>query len=93
MLTKNIEFKNFDHKTKNIKIKKIFQNIKNNVLNEKDKLLFSLSEKYKFSFNFIKLKKYKKFNSYKVIGMGGSSLGAEAIYSFLKFKVKKNFFF
>ena len=93
MLTKNIEFKNFDHKAKNVKIKKIFQNIKNDVLNKKNKLLLSLSEKYEFSFNFNKLKKYKKFNSYKVIGMGGSSLGAEAIYSFLKFKIKKNFFF
>ena len=93
MLTKNIEFKNFDHKAKNVKIKKIFQNIKNDVLNKKNKLLLSLSEKYEFSFNFNKLKKYKKFNSYKIIGMGGSSLGAEAIYSFLKFKIKKNFFF
>ena len=93
MLTKNIDLKNFDHKKKNIKIKKIFKNIKKNILNKADKFLFSFTEKYQFSFDFAKLKKYKKFKSYKIIGMGGSALGTEAIYSFLKFKIKKNFFF
>ncbi len=39
------------------------------------------------------IEKIKKFSSYTLIGMGGSSLGAKAIYSFLKFKIKKKFEF
>ena len=30
------------------------------------------------------IQKYKRFNTFRVIGMGGSILGAEAIYFFLK---------
>ena len=30
---------------------------------------------------------------FRIIGMGGSSLGAQAIYDFLKKKIKKNFYF
>ena len=39
------------------------------------------------------LKKYKTKLNYRIIGMGGSSLGAKAIYDFLKHKIKKNFKF
>ncbi|MDB9826003.1 glucose-6-phosphate isomerase [Candidatus Pelagibacter sp.] len=35
----------------------------------------------------------KKYLHYRIIGMGGSILGTEAIYDFLKEKVKKNFYF
>ena len=35
----------------------------------------------------------KNFNDLRLIGMGGSSLGTQAIYSFLKHKVKKKFVF
>ena len=41
----------------------------------------------------IKFKKYKKFKTIIVIGMGGSILGAKAIYYFLKYKIKKKFIF
>jgi glucose-6-phosphate isomerase len=37
--------------------------------------------------------KYKKFQNFKIIGMGGSILGPKAIYQFLNHKIKKNFFF
>ena len=37
--------------------------------------------------------KYKKFNNFNIIGIGGSSLGIEAIYNFLSFKIKKKFNF
>ncbi len=93
MLTKNINFKNFLNFKKKIKIQKIFENLKKNLSNKNDRLLLSLTENYKYSFNTNHLKKYKKYKLYNLIGMGGSILGAEAIYSFLKFKIKKNFFF
>ena len=39
------------------------------------------------------LNKFKRFNTVVVIGMGGSILGAEAIYHFFKKKIKKEFLF
>ena len=39
------------------------------------------------------MKKFEKYNSIVIIGMGGSILGANAIYDFLKEKIKKNLFF
>ena len=36
---------------------------------------------------------FNKYKSVILIGMGGSALGAEAIYSFCNDKVKKNFIF
>ena len=92
MLTKNINFKNFPYKKKN-NIKKIFSNIKKNYFIGKEKLLLSLSDQYEYSFDVKKISRLKKFSIYRIIGMGGSSLGAEAIYDFLKFKIKKKFIF
>ncbi len=68
--------------------KEIFSNI-----NSSDQTLNILSKKYKLSFKINDIKKYKKFKNIAVIGMGGSILGAEAIYSFLGKKIKKNFYF
>ena len=39
------------------------------------------------------LKKYQKFKSIIIIGMGGSILGAKAIHSFLKHKISKTVYF
>ena len=75
-----------------IKTKKIIDNIFLSLDIKKD-VFYSLGKK--FSLNF-KSKQFSKFNKYKsviLIGMGGSALGAEAIYSFCKDKIKKNFFF
>ena len=92
MLTKNINFKNFAYKKKN-NIKNIFNEIKKNYFLGKEKLLLSLSDQYKYSFDSKIILKLKKFSAYRIIGMGGSVLGAEAIYNFLKFKIKKEFIF
>ena len=89
MLTKNIKIKNFKTKS-NIKIKQIFKNF---LLKKDDKLLQSFSENYKYSFNLKKIKKYKKYKNFTLIGMGGSILGAEAIYNFLNYKIGKKFTF
>ena len=93
MLTKNINFKGFLIKSKNKNIKKIFHNLKKDYVLGKEKMLTSLSEDYKYSFGKKLIKKYKKFNNFRIIGMGGSILGAEAIYDFMKHKIKKNFSF
>ena len=92
MLTKNINFHNFSCKKKN-NVKNIFNEIKKNYFLGKEKLLLSLSDQYKYSFDLKKISKLKKFSIYRIIGMGGSVLGAEAIYNFLKFKIKKKFIF
>ena len=89
MLTKNIGFKNFKIKGHNNKIKKILGSI----LAKKNSILESLSPNYKNSYSKKTILKFKKYNHIKIIGMGGSTLGAESIYYFLKDKIKKNFFF
>ena len=89
MLTTSISFKNFKIRTnKSIVKKKIISLIKN-----KNHVISSLSKNYKNSFDKKKLKKYKKDLNYRVIGMGGSTLGTQAIYDFLNDKIKKKFSF
>ena len=92
MLTKNINFKNFPYKKKKNTIN-IFNDIKNSYFLGKEKLLLTLSDQYKYSANLRKISKLKKFRICRIVGMGGSVLGAEAIYNFLKFKIKKKFIF
>jgi len=89
MITNGINFKNFliNKKSKQITI------ILNHILNKKNQVIQSLSSNYKDSFNIKILNKYKKFKNFRVIGIGGSSLGTEAIYNFLRKKIKKNFSF
>ena len=89
MLTKGINFVNF-------KIKKNSSLVKKNlisILKSKNEVLNSLSKNYKNSFTKKLLHKYKKKIDYRVIGMGGSSLGTQTIYDFLKHKIRKNFVF
>ena len=89
MLTKNINLKKFKIKKKKF-IKKKFLNF---VLNEKNQVINSLSRSYKDNFNKKNIKHLNKKLDYRIIGMGGSTLGAQAIYDFLKKKIKKNFKF
>ena len=53
----------------------------------------SLRNSYKDYFNKNELKKYKTFKNIRIIGMGGSSLGTQAVYDFFKDKINKNFLF
>ena len=89
MLTKNIIFKNFKLKKNNRNIKKDLDII----LKENNEILKSLGVNYKNSYNKKIIKKYRKYSNINIIGMGGSILGTESIYDFLKFKIKKNFYF
>ena len=88
MLTSSIKFKNF----KNIKSKKI-KNFKKEKWFNEIQLLESLKKNYKYSYSKNQIYKLKKAKNYRLIGMGGSTLGAEAIYQFLKHKIKKKFIF
>ena len=89
MLTQNISFKNFLKKNNNILIKKKL----NSILKEKSQVISSLSKSYKDTFSKKNIKHFNKKYDYRIIGMGGSTLGAQAIYDFLKKKIKKNFIF
>jgi len=71
---------------------KIISEINNDISNPK-KTLNVLSKKFKFNFKVQNLKKFKKFKTIALIGMGGSILGAEAINNFLEKKVKKKIYF
>jgi len=89
MFTKNINFVNFNIKKKNTFVKK---NLKL-ILKENNQVILSLKKNYKDSFNKKTLNFFKKKRDYRIIGMGGSTLGAQAINDFLKNKVKKKFSF
>ncbi len=89
MLTRDIRFKNYKVKSNISKIKKEFKNL----LSKENETLSSLTSKYKYSYSNKIIKKYKKFSILQIIGIGGSILGTEAIFSFLKDKIKKNFLF
>mgnify|MGYP006104498271 CR=1 FL=1 len=89
MLTKNIDFKNFNLKKINKSNKKDLQKI----LREKNSILDSLSTNYKNSYSKKNILKSKNYKNVRVIGMGGSILGAEAIFDFLRPKIKKKFEF
>ena len=82
-------FKNFLNIKKNKIIKKDFLNL----LKEQLPLFETLKPSYKYSYSKKAISRYKKFSSIRVIGMGGSILGTEAIYNFLKKKIKKKLIF
>ena len=89
MLTKSVKFTNFKIKKNSLLIKKKLISL----LKSKNEILNSLSQNYKDNFTKKILLKYKRNTNYRVIGMGGSSLGTQTIYDFLKHKIKKKFVF
>ena len=89
MITSGIKLINFKKITNSLYIKK---NLKL-ILKEKNQVIESLKTSYQNNFEKKKILKYKKATNFRIIGMGGSSLGANAIYDFLKKKIKKNFLF
>lgn len=92
MLTSNIKFINFIQKQKKKPIYNFKQLKKENWI-KKYKLLLSLTPNYKYSYTKAQIKNLKKQNFFRLIGMGGSILGAKAIYKFLQDKTKKKFVF
>ena len=92
MLTSNIKFTNFIKKQKKKPIYNFKQLKKENWI-KKYKLLLSLTPNYKYSYTKAQIKNLKKKTFFRLIGMGGSTLGAKAIYKFLQDKTKKKFVF
>ncbi len=89
MLTSGIKLINF-------KIRKNSKNIKKNfnlIIKNRDEIINSISINYKNKYKQKQLANYKKYSNFKLIGMGGSILGTQTIYEFLKHKIKKNFVF
>ena len=82
-------FKNF----LDIKNNKIIKKDLLNLLKDQPLLFETLKPTYKYSYSKKTIIKYKKFSHIRIIGMGGSVLGAEAIYGFLKKKIKKKITF
>ena len=89
MLTSSISLKNFRLKTSNPKIKQKLKFLFSN----KSQIIESLSSNYRDSFEKKNINKYKSTKNFRLIGMGGSTLGTQAIYNFLKHKIKKKFYF
>ncbi len=89
MLTSQINFNNFKIKKKNTKVKKAL----NSLINNRNEVIKSLGKDYKDSYSKNLIKRYKKTSNIRIIGMGGSSLGAQSIYDFLNHKIKKKFYF
>src|SRR5210317_2656705 len=88
MLSKKIQINNLKFK----KNQSITNNL-SNLLKEKNQTILSLGNKYKNKYSYKKLvNKVDKLNV-RIFGMGGSILGAKAIYNFLKDKIKKKFLF
>tara|TARA_B100000963_G_scaffold243405_1_gene213086 strand:+ start:2276 stop:3493 length:1218 start_codon:yes stop_codon:yes gene_type:complete len=99
--TENIKTFNFiqkNHLNKSLikkKLKDFEKSIKETKeeINRTDKTLNVLNTQYKLNFKIKDLKKFDNFKTVVIIGMGGSILGAEAIYNFLSKKIKKKFYF
>ncbi len=89
MIGKNIKFQNFK-KVKNFK--KVRRDLKD-LLQEKSQLIESLKSSYKNNYNFKKILKIKKNLDIRIIGIGGSILGAKAIHDSLFKSVKRKISF
>ena len=85
----NLNLRYFKKNTYNSKIKKNL----NSLIQEKNEILSSLSKKYQDSFDKKLLSKFKKYTNIRIFGMGGSSLGTQAIHDFLNNSIKKKISF
>ena len=88
-ISQNIYLENFKNKRFDNKIFRLFKDL----IKKKNQVIYSLNKSYKYSYTKKTILKFKKYPQIRLIGMGGSILGANAIYSFLKKKIKKTFIF
>ena len=89
MPNKDINFKNFLNIKRSPKVKKSLEFL----LENQPQLFNTFKPSYKYSYSKKLISKYKKFLNIRIIGMGGSILGCEAIHDFLKKKIKKKMTF
>ena len=100
MISNNFSIKNkidqkILNKKRSIKLIKKYAKVDKEIKKEINlkKTLNVLNKNFKFNFNKKDLKKFKDYKNIVIIGMGGSILGAEAIYNFLKDKIRKKIYF
>lgn len=74
------------------KFDKIILDINKEIKNP-NKTLNILDKNFRFNFKEKDLQKFKKYKTISIIGMGGSILGSEALYSFFQTKIKKKVYF
>ena len=74
------------------KFDKIFHKVEKEIQSPEETLNV-LDRNYQFNFKIENLKRFMRFKSIPLVGMGGSILGSEAIYRFLKIKIKKKIYF
>ena len=88
-MNKNFILRGFINKIKLNDKKKVFEHLYK--INSTGLPLFFESFKKNYSYSYGKkiVSKYKNIKTINIIGMGGSSLGTKAIYSFLIHKIKK----
>jgi len=98
MINKNIFFKNISFKSKRYltnlnRTKFFFKSLKEDIHHLETPLLKSFEKDYILDFDREVVKKFSKYKNIIILGMGGSVLGSQAIYSFFKKKIKKKVFF
>ena len=91
MLTKNIKIRNFSIKISSIKKKQFFK-LLNNLIRNNNQIFFSMGRGYKDKYTKKLISRLKKIKEINLIGIGGSILGAKAIYNFLR-PISKKFNF
>ena len=88
-ISESIYFKNFKRKKISIRLYKLLKDL----TSKENQIIRSLTSFYKNSYSKNIILNFRKYSEIKLIGMGGSTLGARSIYSFLENKIKKKFIF
>ena len=84
MFSTNLKFQNFKKSKIILKVKKDLKNL----LKENNQIICSLQSTYKNKYDLKKILKIKNKLEIRIIGIGGSILGAKAIYNFLRVRKK-----
>ena len=100
MINNNFSFNNkidqkILNKKRSVKLFKKYVKVNKEIKKEINlkKTLNVLNKNFKLNFNKSDLKKFKDYKNIIIIGMGGSILGSEAIYNFLKDQIRKKIYF
>jgi len=88
-ISQNIDFLDFKKIKSSNKIFNIFKDLKK----KPNQIIQSFTKTYDNSYSHNLISKLNKFKNINLIGMGGSTLGSQAIYSFFKPRVNKEFNF
>ena len=87
-ISESIYFKNFKRKKISIRLYKLLKDL----TFKENQIIRSLTSFYKNSYSKNIILNFRKYSEIKLIGMGGSTLGARAIYRFLENKIKKKIY-